>query len=128
MGEAEDILGIDDLKREPVEVPEWGRKVWVQEFTGEQRDEFEGLVISVQEGKLDRIPNLRGLIVCWTMCNEAGVRTFTDDQAEAVGLKSFTALDRIFGKAIRLNALHPDAIKELEGNSDDGQNEDSGTA
>ena len=37
----ESIIAANDLKRESVEVPEWGVTVYVRTMTGEERDQYE---------------------------------------------------------------------------------------
>jgi hypothetical protein len=46
-----DILKSKILKKELIEVPEWGGSVWVQEMTAEQRDRFDNWVVKRNEGE-----------------------------------------------------------------------------
>ena len=71
----DEILGYDDLAREPVLIPEWGNKtVYVRIMTGAERDwldaaslDEQGSPLSVQE----RLANYRGRLVALTTCHQA---------------------------------------------------------
>lgn len=100
------ILMCDDLPRETVQVPEWGGDVQVRTMTGTDRDAFEASLI----GKEGRLENVRARLVSLTLCDEGGVRLFTDDDITALGHKSAKALDRVFAVAQRLNGIGTDQV------------------
>src|SRR6266702_3925907 len=95
----DEILGYDDLAREPVLIPEWGNKtVYVRIMTGAERDwldaaslDEQGSPLSVQE----RLANYRGRLVALTTCQDDGASLFVLSDAEALGKKAAKALDRI---------------------------------
>ena len=122
----EQILKQDDLKREQVDVPEWGGSVWVRTLTGTERDQFEGSVIE-RRGKdtAFNYRNLRAKLAVLTIVDEKGTRLFTDDDVAALGLKSSAALDRVFEIAQRLNGLSRQDVDELAKNSGSVPSEDS---
>jgi hypothetical protein len=111
------ILGAQDTKRIPVEVPEWGVTVWLRTLTGTERDAFEG---SLMKGKgKNRAPdlaNLRARLVVLCAVDEAGQRIFAPDDVDALGRKAAAPLDRLFSAAQELNGLSEADVKELEGN------------
>jgi len=108
------ILGAEDLKRERVEVPEWGGAVFVQELTGQDRDEWESSIVSIQgtEAKIDS-RNLRAKLVSLCVVDEDGKRLFTTKDVQALGRKSAAALDRIVEVSKRMSALNDDTLENL---------------
>lgn len=114
---AADILGADDLKRERIEVPEWGGFLYISTLSGAARDAYESSVIkyngNVPEQNLD---NIRAKFVAATATDEEGNLLFTTDQVKALGRKSASVLDRLFGEAQKLNAISDADIEELAKN------------
>lgn len=110
----EQILQSDDLKREAVEVPEWGTTVYVRVMPGVDRDAFE--VACTTDGEMSR-DNFRARLAVWTVVDDQGRRVFGDNDVELLGAKSGTALNRIFPVAIRLNRMSKQDVEELAGNS-----------
>jgi len=111
----EQILQADDLRREQVVVPDWDGSVFVQTMTGIDRDAFE--LSLTKDGKAS-IENMRAKLCARTIVDENGNRLFTEDDVEALGKKSGTALDRIFEVAQRLNGIGADAMEKLAKNSE----------
>lgn len=114
MGLKDQILKADDLKRAPVEVPEWGCTVHVRAMSGRERDAWEQWLVD-SKAKRD---NVRARYCCLTLVDEKGGRLFsdTDEDIEALGAKSAAALDRVFSAALALNAMSADEQESLEGN------------
>lgn len=109
---AEAILGADDIRRERVEVPEWGGHVYVQTMTGTDRDAYEMSLVDPDTGE-SRTTNLRAKLVARCLVDEAGNRLLTDDQVDALGRKSAAALDRCFDAAARLSKISNEDIDRL---------------
>jgi hypothetical protein len=105
----ERILAKDDLKRVPVEVPEWGETIHVRVMSGTQRDQFESAFLKDRSTAMTRL-------VALTACDEAGNLLFTEADVPALGHKSWTALQTIFNAAARLNKLSEKDVDELEKN------------
>jgi hypothetical protein len=122
----EDILKADDLEREVVEVPEWGGTVIVQALTGKERDAYEASCMQ-QRGKemVRNLANVRAKLVVRSVVDEEGNRLFADTDANALGLKSAAALDRLFDVAAKLSRLSEEDVEELAGNSEAAQSGDS---
>jgi hypothetical protein len=119
----DDILAAQDLRREMVEVPEWGGSVWVQAMTALDRDRWEMASIDIREvgGKVTATPkldNLRASLCARTMVDESGARLFAEADVLALGGKSAAALDRVYEAARRLNGISQEDVDELAGNSD----------
>lgn len=115
---AEEILGADDLKREKVEVPEWGGFVYISTMSGTARDTYESSVIEMEGGKFkENLKNIRAKLVAATTTDDKGNLLFSADQVEALGKKSARALDRLFEATSRINAVSDEDIEELAKNS-----------
>lgn len=108
----EAILNSSDLKRETVDVPEWGGEVLVRELTSAERDQFE--IFILERKKQDDYRGVRAKLLSLTVVNEAGERLFSDDDIEALAQKSASAVDRIFSVAQRLSGFGIDKFKEIE--------------
>jgi tartrate dehydratase beta subunit/fumarate hydratase class I family protein len=113
----EQILAVQDITQETVEVPEWGGSVYVRGMTGTERDAFEQKIL-VQKGK-KREANMdmfRAKLIAYSVCDEKGELLFAEEDIEALGKKSASALQRIFDVAMRLSGLSPDDAEELTKN------------
>lgn len=117
------ILAVDDLKRVEVAVPEWGGTVWVRTLTG---GECNTLFASVaRKGVKADDETYIVQIAAMAMVDDAGARLFTNGDTENLGKKSFVALRRVFEVAQQLSGLSDESARELEGNSGDGQTDNS---
>jgi hypothetical protein len=110
----EQILQADDLKKQVVEVPEWGGAVLLRELRGRERDAFE-------EGSMDKqrnvtMTNMRARLVALSAIDEEGERLFTAKEAVELGDKSATALNRLFEVCCRLSGITSDDVDKLEKN------------
>jgi hypothetical protein len=121
------ILGADDLKRELVEVPEWGGSVWVRTLTGDKRDEFEAIAIASKDDAGLLRSGFRARFASWTVCDEDGELLFSDEDVAELGKKSASALDRVFTRAQKLNHLSDEDVDDLAGKSDGVPSDGSGS-
>ena len=119
----DEILQADDIRKEKVEVPEWGGTVWVKTMSGTERDRFEASIISAKGER--NLVNLRAKIVAMSVIDESGKRLFTFEDALELGKKSARALDRVFSVAQRLSGFTPQDVEELTKNSSAGPEENS---
>lgn len=115
---ASQILGADDLKRELVEVPEWGGSIYVRGLTGSERDQWERSFLQNKNNKaeldLDRaLGNARARLCSMTIVDDQGARLFTDAQAAELGNKSAQVLDRVYAVAQRLSGISKQDVDEL---------------
>jgi hypothetical protein len=123
------ILAAQDIKREEVNVPEWGGSVWVYGMTGSQRDEYEGSIIELRgQTQTLKMNNIRAKLCALTIRDEDGKRLFDSDEIDELGAKSAQALQRIFEVAQRLSGLTPADTEALAKNLESGANADSGSA
>jgi hypothetical protein len=112
------ILAVQDLPRELVEVPEWGGAVYVRAMTALERDAFEASFVKGQ-GKRAQVSllNVRAKLVVRTIVDEQGNRIFEDGDAEALGAKSASAVNRAFEAAARLSGITEQDEADLMGES-----------
>jgi hypothetical protein len=108
------ILAAQDLKREEVAVPEWGGSVLVRTMTGAERAAWEQSLAN--GGKID-VSNVRARLVAACTIDESGALLFSAADAQALGAKSGSALERVAKVAQRLNAITEEALEEARGNS-----------
>jgi hypothetical protein len=104
---ASQILSANDTKVEPVDVPEWGGKVYVRVLRGTDRDRFEEWV------NKEKDKSVRCHFLVLSLCDERGALLFTPDQVAALGEKSGDVLARVFEAAWDINYLSPKAVDEL---------------
>ena len=119
------ILDADDLKRELVEVTEWGGSVLLRELRGRERDAFEEDSLDKQRNLSMR--NMRARLVAASAIDENGERLFTNNEAAELGEKSATALNKCFDVACGLSGIRDADIEELEGNLETGQPDSYGS-
>lgn len=119
------ILQADDLLVGDVEVPEWGGVVRVRGLTGAERDAFESEIVELRGRKAKlNTQNFRAKLVARSVVDEDGQRLFSDRDAQLLGQKSASALQRVFEVAQRLSGLSETDVEELIGNFDEGQSDD----
>lgn len=121
MGLRDDILDADDLRREPVEVPEWGLEdgLYVQELPAlnmqEWATEMEEFQEKLQSGTAD--VDWRARLLVETLVDEDGERVFEDGDMADLSRKANSVIDRLADQAMRVNGFEPDEmIEAVEGN------------
>ena len=114
------ILGADDLRREPVAVPEWGGTVYVQTMTAAQLGKWQALIRSKKDDASNVEDHIDAMttLLCFTLTDANGVRLFENGDAERLGERNPTVLRRLMDKALEVNALDKQASEEVEKNSD----------
>jgi len=110
------VLAADDLRLEPVRVPEWGGLLYVRSLTGTQRDEFEQACMDARRGNRLDVRGLKARLLVMTVCDGAGGLMFGPKDVEAIRAKSAAAIERVWDTAQRLNGLTAEAVEELAGN------------
>jgi len=109
------------LQREEVPVPEWGGSVLVRELTAEERDAYEASIFQAREVN-NKIKvewsrdNTKAKLACRCIISEAGESLFSQEDVDALGRLSATALNRVVDVIQRLSAMTSKDIEELEGN------------
>lgn len=125
----DDILKADDLEQEECEVPEWGGAVLVRALNGRERDDYEASCVQQRGKDMHRnLANVRAKLVVRSVIDEEGKRLFRDQDANALGLKSAAALDRVFTVAARLSRLSDEDVEELAADFDGDPSDDSSSS
>lgn len=111
------ILGLAELRREDVDVPEWNATVTIRELTGAERDEYETWMLKARAAEGGFPPNVRARLVVMCALDEGGQPLFAEADVTALGAKSGRALDRLWNAARRLSGMGGEAEAEAVGNS-----------
>jgi hypothetical protein len=110
----DEILGVEDLPREEVYVPEWKGSVIIRGFTAAERDEFEANIFTGEgKGRKFNHSNLRARLLSLTICNEVGGRIFSDIDIEKLGKKSAKVMDKLFGISQKLSGIGQTDLDDL---------------
>jgi hypothetical protein len=104
----EEILATNDLSREEVDVPGWG-KLLIREMTAADRITFEEFI--KPEGVFDRA-NFYPMLAVRTIVDQDGNRLFEDAEYPALAGKSLKALEAVAEAAMRLNGIGIQAAAE----------------
>ena len=100
------ILSVDDLPTREIEIPEWDMWVRVRGLTASQSEKMRRLIDLERDG--EEVENFRGLIAAWTLVDELGERLFSDSDADELGQRHITALDRIIAVVNEMMASVPE--------------------
>ena len=119
-----DILLVNDTVIKKVHIPEWGGDVYVRSMSGEQRDQFEALIISNRNS----VENFRAKLASMTVCDESGNLLFTEADIKELSKKSAAALQRIFVASQKLSRITPGDVTELTEALEENPLEDSASA
>jgi hypothetical protein len=118
----DEIVGVDDITKAEVQVPEWGGTVYVKTLRGTDRDAFEES-LSKEKDK-----PFRSRFLVMTLCDERGSLLFKPEQVAALGEKSSLVLNRVFDAAWAINYFTPEKVEELGKDSPSGQSDASTSA
>lgn len=125
------ILSADDIQKELVEVPEWGKDVavYVRGLTASERDAFESSMVE-QRGKkqIVNMANTRAKLASYAICDDQGNRIFTDLDVPKLSKKSAASLQRIFIVAQRLSGMSDGDVEELTKGQEESPFDGSPTA
>lgn len=107
------ILTVQDLRRELVEVPEWNGEVYVRGFTALEREEVEMrsmAMIDIATGTIKDARQMAGLkawIVARTVVDSDGGRIFSDTDIDGLQGKNALVINRLADITSRLSSLDP---------------------
>lgn len=127
-----DILNANDIQKERVNTPEWGKDgyVFVKALTARERDRWEA---SLYETKgrgtnveiVSKRDDMRARLAAITICDETGQKMFEVADIDALSQKSAKPIDRIFAVAQRLSGITKEDVEELEKNLMPGKDDSS---
>lgn len=115
----ESVAAAQDLKRQWVDVPEWGGGCYVRGLTALERTKLErSMVDSRGNPNMGGLDYLRVRLVLYGAVNDDGSRIFTDADQSMIEGKSIQAVERIANVAAHLSGLDAAAVAELSGKSE----------
>lgn len=110
----EQILAAADIRFEDVGVPEWGGTVRVKMMSGLERNRMETML---RDRRLDPdSADMRAIMVAMAVVDDAGALLFTPADIEALGRKSWVALERVAEAVARVNALTDATVEAIAKN------------
>ncbi len=104
------ILEVNDVRKEVVNVPEWGGQINVRGLTSRQRDSFERNHL---DGKLK---DYRATVASQAICDDEGKQIFQSSDILKLGEKSSSALSLVFDVAMKLSGITEKDVDVIEGN------------
>lgn len=107
------ILGATDVQVKKVEVPEWGGDVYIRVMSVGERDEYENEWIKAKDKGM---ANFRTKFLAKCLCDEKGVRIFSDSELHELSKKSAVVMNRLWNEAMEFNALQSDGVEQAAGN------------
>lgn len=117
MGLREQILENVDSQRIAVPVPEWGLTLYAVSMNASERGEWEAwCATDVSEGVKERGENILCKSIICATADADGKPVFERADLDLLRGKNGQALVRIFLAVDKLNAISPNARKELEKN------------
>lgn len=121
------INEVNDAVIEIMPVPEWGGEIYVRSITAAERGliEQEAAKFKETKGKGDFARTFTLRFAALSICDEKGVRLFSDDEISILAKKSAKVISRIAEAAQRLSGFTKKDMEELEKNSVEAQPEDS---
>jgi len=128
---AEDILNANDEVVKPVEVPEWGGRVWIRGLTGSERDLFENSILEGRgRNQSVNLKNFRAkLVVASAVKGEHDTDKLFNDPSHVhrLGTKSARALQRVFDMAQELSGLNQQDVEQMTAELGKDRNGSSGS-
>lgn len=108
------IMAAQDLKREVVNVPEWGGDVIVSEMSGADFQRY--CEASETDEASQKGYAFMALVLVFCLVDEGGVPLFSVEDAPKLARRKKSVLHRLFNVADRLNLLSRAAQQEAEKN------------
>lgn len=115
MGLKQQILSAQNLRREAVEVPEWGVTVTVQEPDAEALEWFYYVAAKDSAASAEERVTFRTRIVARCLLDEDGNKMFTPEELLKCGGQ---AVMRVYRAVEKLSVVNVEAQEELEKNSE----------
>lgn len=101
----EQILAAQDRRYTELPVPEWGGTLRLRSSTAGERAELAKVAAGLDKDG-DGLA-FKTAAVANAICDAAGERVLTAADVDALGAKSATVLDRVFGAVLALNKVDP---------------------
>jgi hypothetical protein len=112
------ILGVNDLPTDTFPVPAWGGDVTIRTLDGEQREDLENRIGAAQaaKGQPGRKSQIRALAAAYSLVDGDGKTLFALSDVPLLAKKSGTALDVIFDRVLKFNAMTKEEAGEIAKN------------
>ena len=121
------VFAARDIKREVMDVPEWGGKIAIWGMTGLQKGTFESALMATKgKSQTENWKRFRSAMLvkcCYDGLQDGANRVFRDQDIDALNEKSAAVLDRLFQKAQDLSGYTKKDVDELTKNSEEGQSD-----
>ncbi|MDR5774910.1 MULTISPECIES: hypothetical protein [unclassified Caballeronia] len=117
------IFATNDLKRETVDVPEWGGQITVEVMSGAARDAFgQATADSAKSPSF-----FEAALVVATAVGDDGKPLFTADDIPLLQQRNAAVISRIAAASMVLNGIGATATEDAEKNSDAALSGSSGS-
>lgn len=126
----EQIKAVQDIVYADVSVPEWGGTIRIRSASAAELEAYDRSLVQTvvendQVSTRENYENSKARLLVICVVDEQGRRIFNDRDANWLGKKSAKAVERVFEQICELSGRTRRARKEMAGNSEPGQNEDS---
>ena len=101
------LLGANDIKVQPIDIPAWGGTYYLRVISGKARESFE------ESYSQEKMKNFRLRFLVLTLCDEDGKPILSDADMDALGERSSVEINRVFDAAWKLNAFTQEAVDAL---------------
>lgn len=114
----EQILEAEDRKVVEVNIPEWGGSVGVIVMSGKDRDSYESELLNRRDknGEINEVKGLRSSLLAKVLVDGEGKPLFDSKTIAKLEDKNAAVLDRLFRKAMEVNAIDDGSVEESEKN------------
>lgn len=112
------ILEAEDRNVVEVNVPEWGGSVGITVMSGKDRDSYESELLKRRDknGDISEVKGLRSSLLSKVLVNEDGEVLFDSKTITKLEDKNAAVLDKLFRKAMEVNAIDDGSMEESEKN------------
>jgi hypothetical protein len=116
LGKAE-LLSGQLLRRELVYIEDWDASVWLRELSGDVIREYKRRIKKLKDAGITDVPDEQGAeMMCYllssSICDEAGVLQFTEEEARALTVNSLNTLTDLVNKVFAVSGA------KVNGNGD----------
>lgn len=106
-----DLLESVNLRRELVEVPQFGASIWMRQMSAAQVIEFKKFIDSlkadgVKETTFEQDVQIMTLVISLSACDESGNLLFTQDEAKGLTGNDINVLTFLGNKALSLSGVN----------------------
>ena len=111
----EEILSLDDIKKEIVSVPEWGKDITVVSMSAEERSDIEKRWGSKKNAE-QHPAEFKHDVLSLSVKKDNGEPWGTADQFKQLMKKNGKAIDRLFDAALKVSGYTKEAVEEIAKN------------